>query len=75
MGNVSYILPSIHPMFAIPTGAGKHHLDFTAAAAKPEAHQAMLTAATALAMTAIDLYTRPELLDAARADFQAARAP
>lgn len=75
MGNVSYILPSIHPMFAIPTGAGNHHPDFTAAAAKPEAHQAMLTAATALAMTAIDLYTRPELLDAARADFQAARAP
>jgi len=69
MGNVSHVVPSIHPNFAIPTEAGNHTPGFTAAAATPEAHVAMRTAATALAMTALDLYLRPELLDAARKDF------
>ena len=70
MGNVSHVVPSIHPMFAIPTEAGNHTPGFTAAAATAEAHQAMRTAATALAMTALDLYLRPDLLEAARADFE-----
>jgi amidohydrolase len=74
MGNVSHVVPSIHPMFAIPTEAGNHTPGFTAAAATAEAHQAMRTAATALAMTALDLYLRPDLLKAARADFEVAHA-
>jgi hypothetical protein len=74
MGNVSHVVPSIHPMFAIPTEAGNHTPGFTTAAATAEAHASMRTAATAMAMTALDLYLRPDLLEAARADFQASHA-
>ncbi|MGD9892502.1 MAG: M20 family peptidase, partial [Dehalococcoidia bacterium] len=74
MGNVSHVVPSIHPMFAIPTEAGNHTPGFTAAAATAEAHAAMRTAATAMAMTALDLYLRPDLLEAAREQFHAAHA-
>lgn len=73
MGNVSYVVPSIHPVFAIPVedGAGNHTAGFTAAAATEEAHRATLRASKALAMTALDLYSSPEMLKKAWAEFNA----
>jgi amidohydrolase len=72
MGNVSYAVPSIHPMFGIPThGAANHTAGFTACAATEEAHAATLRAAKAMAMSALDLYAGPDLLAAAKAEFQA----
>lgn len=72
MGNVSYMLPSIHPVFAIPTepGVGNHTPGFTAAAATEEAHKATIRASKGLAMTALDLYAGPELLKKAWAAFR-----
>ena len=71
MGNVSYAVPSIHPMFRIPVtpGAGNHTPGFTACAATDEAHAATLRASKALAMTALDLYANPDVLAAAKAEF------
>ncbi len=76
MGNVSYVVPSIHPMFRIPVtpGAGNHTAGFTACAATEEAHAATLRASKALAFAALDLYTDPELLAAAKAEFARATA-
>ncbi len=71
MGNVSHVVPSIQPTYAIPCEAGNHNAGFTAAAATPEAHAAALRAAKALAMTALDALFRPDVLDAARHDFRA----
>ncbi len=71
MGDVSYVLPSIHPMFGIPTEAGNHTAGFTAAAATPEAHANTLRAAKALAMTALDAYFSPGVLDAVKKEFAA----
>lgn len=73
MGDVSYTVPSIHPSFAIPTDAVNHTPGFTASAATPQAHEATLRAAKALAMTAVDLFCNPEVLAAAKADFAAVR--
>jgi amidohydrolase len=67
MGNVSYVTPAIHPLFAIETLGGNHTPEFAEAARTESAHDAMLTSATALAMTALDLFKQPALLDAARA--------
>jgi amidohydrolase len=72
MGNVSHVVPSIQPSYAIPCEAGNHNPDFTAAAATPEAHAAALRAAKALAMTGLDALFRPAVLAAAREDFRAA---
>ena len=55
MGNVSYAVPSIHPIIGIDSApAVNHQPEFTAAAASPAADQAILDGAIALAWTAID---------------------
>lgn len=55
MGNVSYAMPSIHPIIGIEsTPAVNHQPEFTAAAASPAADRAVFDGAVALAWTAID---------------------
>ncbi|MGH2633910.1 MAG: M20 family metallopeptidase [Tepidiformaceae bacterium] len=71
MGNVSYVVPSIHPVFGIPATDGNHTPGFTAAAATEEAHAATLMASKALAATALELFLEPEVLSAAKAEFAA----
>ncbi len=74
MGNVSQILPSIHPYVGIaPDGTPGHSTAFRDAAATGEAHAAALFAAKAMALVTIDVLTDPALLDAARADFEERR--
>ncbi|MFN0093881.1 MAG: M20 family metallopeptidase [Dehalococcoidia bacterium] len=72
MGDVSYAVPSIHPMFSIPTapGAGNHTPGFTASAAMPEAHDATLRAATGLASTGLDLFLKAGFLESVQAEFE-----
>jgi amidohydrolase len=54
MANVSLVVPSIHPMIAIPTnGAVNHQPQFTRACVTPEADLAVIDGAIALAQTAI----------------------
>ncbi|MHA2222693.1 MAG: M20 family metallopeptidase, partial [Candidatus Thorarchaeota archaeon] len=57
IGNVSQVVPAIHPYISIcdNTIAG-HSQEFTEASASKRGHSGMLTAAKALAMTAIDLF-------------------
>ena len=74
MGNVSYALPAMHPVFGIPAASGNHTPEFTAAAGSAEAHAAAITAAKAMAMTALDLIADPALLQRARDDFARATA-
>jgi amidohydrolase len=54
MGNVSLVVPSIHPLIMIPTdGAVNHQPEFTAACVTPDADRTVLAGAIALAHTAI----------------------
>lgn len=56
MGDVSYVVPSIHPMLGIDAGgAVNHQVDFAAACASPSADQAILDGALAMAWTVIDM--------------------
>ncbi|MEW9514925.1 amidohydrolase [Streptomyces bacillaris] len=56
MGNVSHVVPSIHPVLDISGGAcGPHELEFVAAAVSPAAEQALLDGAVGMAWTAADL--------------------
>lgn len=73
MANVSLVVPSIHPEFAIGAGTSvqNHTRDFTDAACTDAAHDAMLNAARILAMTAIDLALDRDLLSAAKEEFAA----
>ncbi|GAA4546652.1 amidohydrolase [Pseudonocardia xishanensis] len=71
MGNVSQVLPAIHPLVSVlGNDSVPHHADFTAAAATPQADAAVLDGAKALALTvveaALDPALRAELLDRQR---------
>ncbi|MEN3584461.1 M20 family metallopeptidase [Streptomyces sp. ZYX-F-203] len=56
MGNVSHVVPSIHPVLDISGGTcGPHEAAFAEAAASPTGERAMLDGATAMAWTAADL--------------------
>src|SRR5205807_5779717 len=72
MGNVSYLVPSIHPMIKVaPPGVAIHTKGFAGWAQAPEGDQAVLDGAKAMAMTVADLWLRPDVLDAARQAFEA----
>ena len=72
MGNVSYLVPSIHPMIKVaPSGVAIHTKEFAAWAKAAEGDQAVLDGAKAMAMTVADLWLRPDVLDAARRAFEA----
>ena len=73
MGNVSHLVPSIHPMIAsAPVGTSIHTKQFAQFARSPMADQAVLDGAKAMAMTAIDFWTSSERQQAVAAEFQAA---
>ena len=55
MGNVSHVVPSIHPMYAIGMTAANHSHAFTSAVGTELAHDKTVIASKALAMTAIDV--------------------
>ena len=75
MGNVSYLVPSIHPMIKVaPDGVPIHTPDFAGFAITEAADRAVLDGAKAMAMTVVDLWAGEGLLDAARAEHRAATA-
>jgi len=70
MGNVSYVVPSIHSMYKIGDGTRRNHTrEFTAITNTPEAHQNMLTAAKAMSMTVVDVLTNPIVLEQSKKEF------
>lgn len=70
MGNVSYEVPSIHPMIKVsPAHISIHTPEFAEFARGPEGDQAVLDGAKALALTIADLWLRPDALSAASEAF------
>jgi len=63
MGNVSYLVPSIHPMIkTAPDGVAIHTVDFARWAISPLANRAIIDGAKAMAMTVIDLWCDANLM-------------
>ncbi|MFF0464878.1 amidohydrolase [Streptomyces mexicanus] len=61
MGNVSHVLPAIHPTIGYDTGGAKHHTaEFARHGTTPSADRAVLDGATALAHVGVDLATDEE---------------
>jgi amidohydrolase len=74
LGNVSYRVPSIHPMLAAsPLHVTIHNAEFEKWAGSETGDRAALDGAKALAMTALDYFTDSELRARARAIFEAER--
>lgn len=71
MGDVSHITPSIHPYLTIgPEQMMYHTVDFEQASGSDEGFETMITAAKALAATALDFIFDLEFRKAVEADFK-----
>ena len=71
MGNVSHVVPALHPTIAIaPAEVPGHSQAFLEASGSLRGYQAMTDAAKALAMTGADLLADPQLVERARAEFR-----
>ena len=76
MGNVSQIVPSIHPFVAIADKDTLNHSpQFAAAAASETGINGMLDAAKALAMTIVDLAASAETIDKVKEEFNQGNQP
>lgn len=70
-GNLSQVVPAIHPYIAIvPEGVSAHTREFAEAAASPAGLRAMVLAAKCLALTGADLLLDPALLARVKAEFE-----
>jgi amidohydrolase len=73
-GNVSQLMPTIHPFVSIASSDIQIHTpQFARAAATKKALRALLDAAKAMAMTAVDLLADPETLEKVRGEFRQGR--
>jgi len=71
MGNVSQLVPSIHPIVAIaPVTVMLHSPQFTSAAASETGIRGLIDSAKALAMTVADLLANPEIATKVKREFQ-----
>ncbi|WHX39865.1 M20 family metallopeptidase [Mesobacillus sp. AQ2] len=74
-GNISQVVPTIHPYIKIgPDNLVAHTVPFREAAASPEGDEALLKGAKALALTALQLFTDQELLTDIKAEFELRKA-
>ncbi len=70
MGNVSQLVPSIHPSIAIaPLEVLGHSAEFASAAISEAGMRGMLDGAKALAMTVVDLLAEPAVVAKAKEEF------
>ena len=71
MGNVSQLIPAIHPVVALaPPRVSIHSPQFALAAAAEESKKYFLDAAKALAMTVVDLLASPETVIRIKKEFK-----
>ena len=71
MGNVSHIVPSIHPKYGLEPGTiAPHTREFTAVANTRDAHEKTLLAAKSMAHTCIDVLTSETLLKEIKESFE-----
>lgn len=69
-GNLSQAVPAIHPYVAmVPEGTSAHTPEFAEAARSPAGLRALRLATLALARTATELFTDPDLVAAVAAEF------
>jgi amidohydrolase len=73
MGNVSHVVPALHPTVAIASAdVPGHSQAFLEASGSLRGYQAMIDAAKALAMTGADLLADPSLVEQAKVEFRRA---
>lgn len=62
MGNVSQVVPAIHPVIELTSEANPHTHEFAAAAGSQEANSTIADGAVMLAATALSVFSEPSIL-------------
>lgn len=70
MGNVSHVVPSIHPTYRIGTEEPNHSVGFTEASGAPAAQPPTIIAAKSMALTALEVMCSPGLLKTVKQQFK-----
>lgn len=71
MGNVTHVVPAIHPHLAIaPPNMAGHSREFAAASISKRGHDAMIIGAKAMALTCVDLFADPKLMAETKRTFK-----
>ncbi len=72
MGNVSYLVPSIHPMIAVaPYGTPIHTPEFATHSRSETGDEAVIDGAKIMAMTIVDIWADKKTIGAAQEEFKA----
>lgn len=75
MGNVSQVVPALHPYLSVVSeDIAGHTVEFREACVSLKGRSVMLDGAKALAMTAVDLLSSPDLVTQAWAEFRSTNA-
>ncbi len=70
MGDVSHCCPTIHPSFPLTSNyLTGHSIEFACASIKSEAYKGMKESVIAMALTAMDIFINPELLQEIKEEF------
>lgn len=69
IGNVSQVVPTIHPHVPLGSGLHIHTGEFARATVSPQGRAAVLEGAKALALTALELACSPDIREAVRSEF------
>lgn len=69
MGNVSQLVPAMHPYIRVTAGLAIHTRDFAAAARAEDGDRAVRDGASLLAITVAALFDHPDLVARAKAEF------
>ena len=73
-GNISYEVPSLHPMYGIHTTAANHTIQFVDAAKTEIAHKDTILASKGLTITAAEVLRNDALYERIQADFKKIKA-
>jgi len=69
IGNVSQVLPTIHPLVPMRRGINIHTTEFADATITDDGHRALSEGVKCLALTTLELMTNPAAIDSIRSEF------
>ncbi len=69
MGNVSQVVPSIHPYISIGKGLTGHTREFAEATMSDKGHRALLTGVRALSLTGLELLSNDKIMEEIKKEF------
>lgn len=69
-GNVSHVIPVLHPFYALDTSAFNHTIEFAEVTATQDSFDRTLVVARAMALTVLEIMRSPEILNEIDEEFR-----